>query len=221
MKTVSAPLELKFNNSKEGEFSGYGAVFNNVDNGDDVILPGAFTKVKQTSDNKLRIALYHDLTQIIGKADFSQDDNGLYVEGKINMGVTYAKDAYHLMKDGVLDGMSVGFNILPGGAKFEDQEDTLIRFISKAELWEVSVVPFGMNEEAKIDTIKAPSNLRDFERFLRGSGFSRKEAQIISSNGFRAYQREAGSVKGNPGDLGGFPSEMLAEYKEAISLFKI
>ena len=218
METLSVPFEIKAD-SKAGKFSGYGAVFDNVDYGDDIILPDAFKSVRKTNDGMLRIALNHNLRQLIGKANFTQDDRGLHIDGQINMDVSYAKDAYHLMKDGTLDGMSVGFNILKGGSDWREGEDgQVIRVISKAELWEVSVVPFGMNPEALIDNVKSEINdVREFESFLHSNGFSRKEAKAIASGGYRAYQRDAGASASS-----GATSEMLADQcKEILANFKI
>jgi HK97 family phage prohead protease len=219
METLSVPFEVKADANKVGKFSGYGAVFNNTDLGNDIILPGAFKEVRKTGDGKLRIALNHNLRTLVGKADFRQDDHGLHIDGQINMDVSYAKDAYHLMKDGTLDGMSVGFNILKGGADFQKKDDEIVRVISKAELWEVSVVPFGMNPEALVDSVKSEiSDIRAFESFLHEHGFSRKEAKAIASGGFRAYQRDVGvsSLKDST-------SEMLADndVQQIIAAFKV
>ncbi len=198
MEIINVPLEIKADDSRPGFFSGYGAVFNNKDYGDDIILPGAFEQVRKTQDGKVRIALYHNLQLLVGKAEFKQDERGLHLEGQINMNVSYAKDAYELMKDGTLDGMSVGFNILKGGVDWgEDDEGDRVRLISKAELWEVSIVPFGMNPEALVDNVKSDINtIRDFESFLHKSGYNRSEAKAIASRGYKALQRDAGASFG-------------------------
>lgn len=60
MANLEVPFELK-SVDDAGNFEGYAAIFNNVDLGDDVILPGAFTRVKTTRSGKLKLALYHDL----------------------------------------------------------------------------------------------------------------------------------------------------------------
>ena len=81
MANLECPFELKAVD-EAGNFEGYAAVFNNVDLGDDVILPGAFTQVKATRGGKLKLALYHDLTRLVGAADYRQDDHGLYLKGR-------------------------------------------------------------------------------------------------------------------------------------------
>ncbi|MGF6669136.1 HK97 family phage prohead protease [Pseudomonas monsensis] len=205
MSTIEVPFELKAVDDA-GNFEGYAAVFNNVDLGDDVILPGAFTKVKTTRSGKLKLALYHDLTRLVGLADFTQDDHGLLVKGKVNQAVSYAKDAYELMKAGILDSMSIGFNTIK--ADFEERAGRTIRVIKEAELWEASFVPFGMNPAAQVLTVK--SDIRLFENALRDRmGLSQKEAAAVASLGYPALRRDGGSEA----------TAIVEELKEISTLF--
>ncbi|WP_414498388.1 HK97 family phage prohead protease [Stenotrophomonas maltophilia] len=188
LSKYSCPFEVKAADDA-GNFEGYASVFNNVDLGEDLILPGAFVKVKTTRTGRLRLALYHNLTRLIGDAQFKQDDNGLHLKGKVNLNVSYANDAYELMKAGTLDEMSVGFNTLEDA--IENREGRRVRVIKKAELWEASVVPFGMNPEAQVMSVK--SDVRAFESALRERmGLSQKEAAAVASLGFPAIHRDGG-----------------------------
>ncbi len=208
MDRLIAPLTIKAT-SDDGTFTGYAAVFNNVDLGQDVILPGAFRKVKTTRDGKVRIAMDHEMRSrsLVGKAAFEMDGHGLRVEGQLSMGVSYVRDAHQLMKDGVLDGLSVGFDILPGGATYEDRNGLFTRVISDAELWEFSLVPFGMNPEALVETVKAAANIRDFEAQLRGLGYSQREAKALASGGFKSLGHRDG----------GLDSETLADELKTLT----
>ncbi|KWS41952.1 HK97 family phage prohead protease [Pseudomonas syringae] len=189
MSKLEVPFELKAVD-EAGNFEGYAAVFNNVDLGDDVILPGAFTKVKTTRGGKLKLALYHDLTRLVGAADYTQDDHGLLLKGKVNLAVSYARDAYELMKSEILDSMSIGFSTIK--ADFEERAGRRVRIIKEAELWEASFVPFGMNPEAQVLTVK--SDIRLFENALRERmGLSQKEAAAVASLGYPALRRDGGS----------------------------
>lgn len=199
MDRIVAPIEIK-ETKADGSFTGYAAVFNNVDLGRDVIMPGAFRQVKTTRDGQVRIAMNHDLRKLAGKATYSQDAHGLRVEGQLTLGVGYVKDAYELMKAGVLDGLSVGFDILQDGADWEERDGDYVRIITAAELWEFSLVPFGMNPEALVDSVKAATT-RDFEAQLRGLGYSQREAKALASGGFKSLGHRDG----------GLDSEMLAD----------
>lgn len=189
LSKLEVPFEVKAVDDV-GNFEGYAAVFNNVDLGDDVITPGAFVRVKTTRLGKLKIALYHDLTRLVGAADYSQDEHGLLIKGRVNLAVSYARDAYELMKDGTLDSMSIGFNTLR--ADLEERSGRRVRVIKEAELWEASLVPFGMNPEATVLSVK--SDIRRFESALRERmGLSQKEAAAVASLGFPALRRDGGS----------------------------
>lgn len=183
---VEVPFEVKAVDDA-GNFEGYASVFNNIDLGDDVILPGAFTRVKTTRAGRLKLALFHDLTRLVGSAEYNQDQHGLYLKGRINLNVSYARDAYELMKEGTLDSMSIGFNTLDDA--IEQREGRRVRIIKQAELWEASIVPFGMNPEAQVMSVK--SDIRLFENALRERmGLSQKEAAAVASLGYPAIHRD-------------------------------
>lgn len=192
MDHLIAPIEIK-EAKADGSFTGYAAVFNNVDLGSDVIMPGAFRNVKTTRDGQVRIAMNHDLRQLAGKASFAQDAHGLRVEGQLTLGVSYVRDAYELMKSGVLDGLSVGFDIPEGGSEWQERDGVYIRIIKEAVLWEFSLVPFGMNPDALVDTVKAVT-VRDFEAQLRGLGYSQREAKAFAAGGFKSLDHRDGGL---------------------------
>lgn len=186
LSKLECPFEVK-SVDEAGNFEGYASVFNNIDLGDDIILPGAFIKVKTTRTGRLKLALFHDLTRLIGSADYKQDEHGLFLKGQVNLKVSYARDAYELMKDGTLDSMSIGFNTITSA--WEEREGRSIRVIKEAELWEASVVPFGMNPEAQVISVK--SDIRHFESALRERmGLSQKEAAAVASLGYPALHRD-------------------------------
>lgn len=214
--TKEAPLEFKAG-AEPGTFTGYGAVFGNIDDGDDVIEANAFRKIRTKSNGKIRIPLYHDMSRVVGEGEIVQDAKGVQVKGKLNMNLSYAADAYELMQDGTLDAMSVGFSIMDKGATYD--EDYRVRTISKAELWEVSIVPFGMNRKAKIRSVKSAIELktvRDFEAHLRDIGFSQKDAKAIASKGYGALHRDGGG-SGDHRDGDAQTSEMLGALKQMIA----
>ena len=201
MERYIAPLQIK-SAKADGTFSGYAAVFGNIDLGYDVIEPGAFKSAKTTGDGMLRIAIDHNLRQLAGKASFKQDERGLWVEGQLSLGVSYVKDAYQLMQDGVLDGLSVGFDILKDGSDYEERSGKFVRVIKAAELWEFSLVAFGMNPLAKVENVKT---IRDFEAQLRGLGYSQSQAKALASGGFKSL--------GNHRDGDSLDSETLADLQ--------
>jgi HK97 family phage prohead protease len=170
-----------------GEFSGKAAVFNNEDMMGDVIKPGAF-KGSIGSPKKIKMLWQHSSFEPVGVWDkFEETPNELRAEGRLLLDVQRAAEAHVLMKAGAVDGLSVGFRIPKNGATFDD--DTGKREITKAVLWEVSLVTFPANPKARMTSVKSAAEQittkREFEKFLRDvGGFSVATAKAISSSGF-------------------------------------
>lgn len=200
MQIVTLPIEIK-TSGNIGEYEGYISIIGNKDLGDDVVMPGAFKNVKTTKDGMLRMAYYHDLTKMIGKAELKEDSKGYSVKGQLNMKLSYVPDIYEQMYDGTLDGMSFGYDIYgEKGAKYiTDKDGKTIRELHSLTVYEGSVVPFGMNPKAKVTSVKCSDilTIRDFENVLREDlGFSKTQAVLIASKGFSAFRREADEPSG-------------------------
>lgn len=171
-----------------GTFTGYGSIYDKEDLGGDVIVgPKPFKKFKLTKDKKVRILYHHNVEQPVGKFTPEQDEKGLWMpDAALVMDMPAAPVAYAGMKSGLLDGLSVGFDILNKGAVYN--EDLNVRELTALELWEVSIVTFGMNQYAKIQSVKAANNItskREFEDFLRENGFTKSQARNITLVGFK------------------------------------
>lgn len=170
-----------------GSFEGYAAIFGNVDLGGDVIERGAFKEIVKGRNGKVKILNQHRQADPIGVADVKQDDVGLHFTGQLILESASARSAHALMKGGALDGMSIGFDVLEGGAKVLESG---IRQLKALKLWEISPVTFGMNPLAGVLDVKAAGEtIRDFEDFLRDvGGFTQTQAKAIAADGFKALQ---------------------------------
>jgi uncharacterized protein len=185
MEYKFASLEWKAD--EEGMIEGYGSVFDVVDNGGDIIAPGAF-KQSLASGRKVKMLYQHDASAVIGTwKTVEEDQKGLRVSGKILTTVKAGSEAYEYVKAGAIDGLSIGYRTV----KSMDRNGK--RVIMQAELWEVSLVTFPMNEMARIDAVKAAEAFKDFqegnaaslkrnvEEYLREAGFSNVEAKAGAS----------------------------------------
>lgn len=183
-KTLTAPIEIK-SLDESGQFEGYASVFGVQDSDGDVIVKGAFQKSIESYQKRgkyPKMLWQHNPTMIVGKwTEMREDERGLWVKGSLILDVDKGREAYALMKAGELDAMSVGFNISEATAG--DMRGSVIEEI---DLWEVSLVTWGANPDALITTVKSIDTERNFERFLRDAGFSKKQAQAITADGFRA-----------------------------------
>lgn len=188
LKTRDIPFELKAA-GKDGSFEGYASVFGNLDDGYDVVEAGAFKEFAKTRDGKILVLNQHNMREPIGKSEVKEDDKGLLVKGQLVLDDPVAARVYTHMKAGTIDAMSIGFDVLPGGAEYTESG---VRRLKALKLWEVSVVTFGMNAQARIDMVKGAgqiTTIREFEDFLRDAGgFSKAQALQIASGGWKALQ---------------------------------
>lgn len=143
-KTRDFRFELK-EVTDEGTFEGLASVYGNVDTGNDVVEKGAFARTLNAHP-EIPILWRHD--QPIGKGSIEDSDKGLVVKGRLTLAVTQAREALALMKDGVVGGLSIGFRSI------KDEVLNGVRRLKEVRLYEVSIVPFPMNELATITAVK-------------------------------------------------------------------
>lgn len=198
MERRSFAFEYKdFSEKSEGDssfgvFKGYGAVFNNIDYADDVIAPGAF-KSALVKQSEFPMFYQHHLKGMpIGKFTAVEDSKGLYIEAKLVLTTTLGKDAFELVKSGVVTGLSIGYDV----TKSHKAGDKDARVIDQMELFEVSLTPFPCNDRARITSIKSflddeAKSLSDVEDMLRDREFSRSEAKALISKIKEFSRRDA------------------------------
>lgn len=151
MQYKSTKFELKASN--DNIIEGYASYFGNVDSYGDIIEEGAFTKTLKENKNRVKVLWQHDINEPIGKPIvMEQDSTGLYIRAKISMTDT-GKKAMELMRDGVVDEMSIGYDVI------KDSWSGKNRMLKELRLWEFSPVTFAANEKAKITSAKNFSDL--------------------------------------------------------------
>jgi len=180
--TFFTSFELKSTPSDDGKFGffeGYGAVFGNRDSYSDVIKKGAFGDVNAKS---VSMFWQHNPDVVLGSyQEVKEDGHGLLVKGRLNLGVTKAREAYALLKEGDLNGLSIGYSTE------KDQYDAKekVRYLEKIKLYEISLVSNPANDMALLTSVKQALDeaqaMQDIEQILRGRGFSRNEAKTVIS----------------------------------------
>lgn len=189
-------------------FSGYGAVFGNVDSYGDVIQPGAFADTLAASHKSGQfpaMLLQHggwgmgaeDMTPIGIWTSLSEDGHGLKVEGKL-ADTPRGREAYALMKmtpRPAIDGLSIGYIAKEWAQRSKPEEPR--RTLKKVDLMEVSLVTFPANGKARVASVKSGADFseREFEQLMQDAGLSRKEARVVMTHGFRHLKamQDAGS----------------------------
>lgn len=138
-----------------GVFEGYAAVFGNEDLGGDVIEPGAFKKTLQENP-KMPILWQHDPREPIGVTlEAYEDMHGLRVKGQLNLETSRGREAYALLKQGALRGLSIGYDAV------KELWEGTTRRLKEIRLWEWSLVTFPMNLQAQVTAVKAVVPFQD------------------------------------------------------------
>lgn len=227
-KAITPNIEHKYADQQlaaveaDGAFSGYASLFDIEDLGNEVIAKGAFAQslqAKKTSD--IRLLFQHNPDEPIGHwDDIHEDTNGLFVKGQLNLNVARAREVHALMREGAIDGLSIGFKTI----RARRENSGKVRRILEADLWEVSVVTFPMLPQARVSQVKAQGVLptrRTFERWLvRDAGFSRSQAKTVITKGFSALA-SARDAAGFEQKFGETNTAMLAKkIRLAASRFK-
>lgn len=155
MERKSFKFESKVNLEKN-TFEGYAAAFNNKDSHNDIIEPGAFAKTLKESTNRIKVLWQHDTWSPIGiPTEMYEDNKGLYVRAKISQ-TQQGKDALILMKDGVINELSIGYNAI----KHMMDEETGVRHLKELKLMEFSPVTWASNDQAIITGAKQSMELQ-------------------------------------------------------------
>lgn len=130
-------------------FAGYAALFDRLDNGGDIIAPGAFADtLKRLAGRELPLLWQHGPDQRIGTIELAgEDERGLRVIGRVDGRGSTAQKAAAFLKDGRLDGLSFGYRVVAAEGEKPRRLDAL-------DLVEVSLVTHPMQPLARVHAVE-------------------------------------------------------------------
>lgn len=187
MKHANYHLQIKAL-SETGVIEGVAAGYGNVDSHGDIFAPGAFAAslaALKAGGRQPAMLLFHDTNRPAGRwDDFQETTTGLHVKGSLALDASDGREAYALLKNGALGGLSVGFRALKSkiGANGAN-------IITEAELFEVSLVSVPSNPLTKISAVKGIGNVRELEELLREHGMSGRAAKRAAGAAFRVAEQ--------------------------------
>lgn len=195
--------------SLDGSFEGYASLFGREDLSRDIVERGAFRQsLKARGTTGVKMLFQHDAAQPIGVWDRLYEDarglfaRGLFARGRLMTNVARAREVHALMRAGAVDGLSIGFR--PVTARTDRRSG--VRRLLRIDLWEISVVTFPMQPDARVTTVKAapfdgkwPTE-REFERWLtQDAGFTRSQARSLIRDGLKGLTPMRDAGEGLPG----------------------
>lgn len=142
--------DLELNAAEDGKMtvSGYASIFGNINSYGYTFDKGAFSG--SLKDKEIRFLFNHNHDFVIGKIlDAFEDENGLFFKAEFLSGVQQAAEVYQMLKQGAINGVSIGFITI--------SENSVNGIIHKTEvdLWEISIVTFPANDKATVQQVNA------------------------------------------------------------------
>lgn len=204
--------------AQAGTIEGYASVFNLIDQGGDIVLPGAFkSSLSEWRRKKQSVPMLwqHDPSQPIGIwNELVEDEKGLKAKGTLILDVPQAAAVRALVKAGAVGGLSIGYRT----KEAEIDRTTGARKLKKVDLWETSLVTFPMLPEAQVTGVKAAANFDpgSWEKAFRDEGLSNREAKLATSVARKLVSRDEGRTE--PAHRDG-AADVLMAVRKARSVF--
>ena len=158
--TVSVKnIEVKEEDGQQyGYIEGYASTFGNIDHARDMMMKGCFEESLKDKTNIVQMLYQHQNSKVIGGYPvLKEDDHGLYFKGRILLGLQLGSEAHLLLKEGLINSVSIGYMLQDYKRVEVDGEDTYWE-INKVKLVEISLVNTPCNPEALITAVKSLSD---------------------------------------------------------------
>jgi len=148
MERKSFTFEVKTRD--EGIFEGYASTFRkSPDSYGEIVDKGAFAKTIKENKGRIKILWNHNADEPIGiPLELREDDIGLYVKGQLSLGVQRAREVLALMKDGVVNTMSIGYRTITEAMVGD------VLHLKEVKLFDTSPVTFAADDGAVIFDVK-------------------------------------------------------------------
>jgi len=184
-ETKAIPFIVKALDEEGRTFEGLAAAFGNLDRVDDIIHKGAFTKTLVERGDRVRFLWQHDPREPLGKIKAMRETpEGLEIAGVVSE-TRRGKDVLALLKDGAIEGLSIGYEPLVYDYSHEGEKD--VRHLREVRLHEVSVVTFPANEEARVTAVKEDEPEEDK---AEGEPTKRAAGQDLPASSFLVVEDE-------------------------------
>lgn len=137
--------------SEAGVFEGYASLFDIVDTANDQVMRGAFAQSLQKRGARgVKMLWQHQSSEPIGTwLSIEEDARGLKVRGRLNLAVARAREVLALMREGAVDGLSIGFRT----ERASLDRKSGVRKLHRLDLWEISIVTFPALPQARISAV--------------------------------------------------------------------
>jgi len=179
---------------------GYAIVWGSKNDYNEIVLKGATLNslnargVGTAVGNPILVLNQHRQTEPLCRPTMlMEDDYGLYFEGDVIEGVSYADDVVNQVNQGVLRQLSYGFNYIWDKTEYDATQDAYI--LKEIKLGEISLVTFSSDENAQLRSFNqlqeravldkfSPEQINDLHNLLatRAATNTQEEEKIVEIN---------------------------------------
>jgi HK97 family phage prohead protease len=141
----------------DGTVEGYASLFGEIDQARDMVMPGAFKTTLATRNiRRIPMLFQHDPSEPVGVwLELREDGKGLYARGRLIPDVTRGRELLALLREGAIDGLSIGFKTVKGRI----DPKTRVRKLDAVDLWEISIVTFPLLAGARVHAVKSGASI--------------------------------------------------------------
>jgi HK97 family phage prohead protease len=146
-------LDIRRFSQEDGTFEAYISTWDTVDSFGTRFKKGAFKKTikERLKKGDIKLLWQHDVNEPIGLVIGAlEDDHGVLIHGKLDIGVQRADQARQQMGSGTINQFSFGFDIIKQQRAKDGFMDVL-----EVRLWEASPVTFGANPETSVVHVRS------------------------------------------------------------------
>lgn len=156
--TIASVFAPKTRIVEDGTVEGYASLFGAVDQARDMVMRGAFAQtLRQRPVRRVPMLFQHDPAEPVGVwLELREDERGLYARGRLIPDVARGRELISLIRNGAIDGLSIGFRTVKGRI----DPRTRVRSLLAVDLWEISIVTFPLLTGARVQAVKQASHAR-------------------------------------------------------------
>lgn len=216
MVIKSLPItEVKVVDEEAGIIEAYVSIFGNVDSYGDIVVQGAFRDSLAKYFPRYPKGVWsHDWAQPIAKTlEAREDERGLYIKAQLLLDIQKAKEAYVLIKEGVMTDFSFGYEV----DDYEMDFDKGVRYLKRLTIYEWSPVLVGANRSATLIGVKGDGQIiEEEEQEQKEEPKAEPEAVVEEKAGRVLSEKNVNLVKDAIGGL----DEMVASAKSLKKMFE-
>ncbi len=191
-------LKAATTDSPEGTVCGYASVFGEKDQGNDIVMPGAYANtLKSRKVGRVSMLYGHQTSEIpIGVwKTMKEDGKGLYVEGLLALGSEKGRQLHEVLKAGADMGLSIGYRtvrkeiVVPEnlGADASEWTPGAVRKLLEIDLREISFVPNPMLDSARLTSVKSDDDEDEAAKLLQREEAEAKALAHMLEGGAQSF----------------------------------